>query len=1242
MSRIREVLERRPRRFRPRQRADESPRRRRRTRWWLIPLGLILVAIGFAPQIASLPPVRDWLVRAAAGQLDGVVSIDSLSLGWFSGVRVTGLKLAEPTGEPIVQVDEVRVDRGLWSLVWARDLGIITLTKPRLNWIAESGGSNLETALAAWLKPQNSKTPTRVPVVQLQIVDGAVQLSVRGETEPYHLDGIQGRLVVDPPRETLEFDLQATSSTGSGDPGELKVKGNAKLTADATLGPGNLDILARDVPVAGLRPLLLRIGEDVECGGTLATETHVAWTDSPIHIGQGEFEIQVNRLTAEQLTLRAARWLKNDRLTVERFQGSGRVLQRGATTIAHQVRGESEFARIEANGQFDWAALAGALAGRQLPEDDFSLSGPIDLAHLLRMLPESVPMHRDVELRRADLAFTSFNRMEGATRRWLLDAEAKNLEARQAGRPLQWDRPARVSAAWVQDGGQPRLESLKCETSSLEITGGSDLQTGKLQATGDLGALLADIRQIFPLEGYELAGKFQGEFGWSARAIDQIGTDSWPLEIAGALRVQDLVVRLPGYERFVEPQAEITVRGSGVASRQRIDQLQQASLQFAAGADRLSAQLTSPIQRPDASAQWPLQVELSGGATTWLGRLRPLLPAGELQTSGQVWLQTPAVVSTSSLQCAPFKLELKDWTLDGWGLHLQEPQVSGTGDLTWEVAQGRVASRELTVTSSSLAARAVDSSLSAPSTGWQVASSVSYRADLNRVHRWFFTQFDETGPQWFGEAEGTVRLVPDAAAIRGELDLQLKNLTAAKYAAVQPGRTGNAANPWTILWQEPLARMQGSLALDPSFNSVQIERVVVQSQLVGLEARGTVSDLSQRPLADITGVCLPNWNAAVGLLQAYAGKQIELAGSPQPQAFAVRGPLLADGTAWVSPELTAEASLAWEGGRLYGLPLGRGQLVSKLEQSVLQVEPVQIPLSQGTVNLSPRIELRGEPTLVIVNGTILESIALTPEVCRDWMKYIAPVLAEATQAQGTFSLATEGVQLPLLSPERGTARGKLVIDSASVLPGPLGQQLVGLANSVKQMTEGQPLTALFQPPTAAATSSSNALLNVPRQEIGWELRDGQVFHEGLTINVRGIPIKTSGGVGLDSKLNLLAEVPIQEDWIKKHPFLASLRGSSLRLPIVGTRSQPRIDPQAWGQFLRQWAGGAASAELNNQLNDFFNQQLGGKIPGLNTSANAAPTNPNPNASPPLGDSLQKAAETQLQDTLNKLLGPKKK
>jgi translocation and assembly module TamB len=277
-------------------------------------------------------------------------------------------------------------------------------------------------------------------------------------------------------------------------------------------------------------------------------------------------------------------------------------------------------------------------------------------------------------------------------------------------------------------------------------------------------------------------------------------------------------------------------------------------------------------------------------------------------------------------------------------------------------------------------------------------------------------------------------------------------------------------------------------------------------------------------------------------------------------------------------------------------------------------------------------------------GPVIQNVRLSPELCDDWIKFVAPLLAGVTRAEGKFSVDLDGAKVPLTEPTKGTVGGVMTIHTAEIGPGPLGQHYLNLAKQVKDIAEGNyagvgnllgigaaPAT---NPAENPATASNRGVLILPQQQVKFEMIDGRVHHQGLQMTVKDVVITTRGSVGLDQTMELVAEIPIQEAWLKQNKALAGLKGQMLQVPIRGTLTQPLPDLRGIANLTKDLAKNAASGLIQDRASKEINKFFPGLNPG-GAAPGAAPAAP--------GTTPAQPATPSPQDLLNgvkNIFGPK--
>jgi hypothetical protein len=397
------------------------------------------------------------------------------------------------------------------------------------------------------------------------------------------------------------------------------------------------------------------------------------------------------------------------------------------------------------------------------------------------------------------------------------------------------------------------------------------------------------------------------------------------------------------------------------------------------------------------------------------------------------------------------------------------------------------------------------------------------------------------------------------------------------------------------LLEEKQVTLQSKLQLDRSFQEVQFENLDVTASAFQFRASGSIREPAGALITDISGTWNPNWQLLEPLMQSYVGSMVTLnqvRGGP----FQVRGPVLNPGygqpnEAWLHPQLQVATSTGFESGTLLGLPIGGSPVNLTLSGGIANIQTSPISFSGGTINLSPSVDLRGpSPVVNVPAGTVLQNVELTPDICRGWLKFVAPVIADATAASGKFSVSTQGLRLPLDQINNAEMSGTILLHGANVGPGPLGQQLIGLVKQVKTLASGSPLDAAL----ASATGQPKTWMTMPDQQIPISLRQGRVTHEGMQFQIDDVTVRTRGTVGLDQSMQLVAEIPVLDKWIANNRWAVGLKGQTFQIPVAGTVSRPQIDSSALARVSGQMLQGAATGAINQEVQGLIqkgNQRL---------------------------------------------------
>jgi hypothetical protein len=259
--------------------------------------------------------------------------------------------------------------------------------------------------------------------------------------------------------------------------------------------------------------------------------------------------------------------------------------------------------------------------------------------------------------------------------------------------------------------------------------------------------------------------------------------------------------------------------------------------------------------------------------------------------------------------------------------------------------------------------------------------------------------------------------------------------------------------------------------------------------------------------------------------------------------------------------LHGDAGLSWQALQALGCQVGASELRGQLAGGCFRVAPIEATLNQGRLRLEPSLRLDPLPLeATLAKGRVLEHAHLTPAACASALGYALPALANVAQADGDISLDLQSGRVPLTEPEKGEVAGWLTIHSAQVSASPLVQEL----------------SVLLKGPVTLTLTRDNV--------VPFRMVNGRVYHTGLELHFPELTIRTSGSVGLDGSLALTAEMPVPPKWLGSSKLAKTALGNqSIRLPIGGTLSHPKIDERSLREASAKFARDAAENVLRQEM-----------------------------------------------------------
>lgn len=1155
---------------------------RGRLRGFIFVLGLLGATAWFAPWILTRAPIRNRLLAWYLPDLASRIQIGDLHAGWNKPLVIDNVRLNDAAGQAILECPRVATDRTLLDyLRGTSDLGTIQLEQPSGRVVLTREGTNLDEVIAKAPAPAEGNASRPLPAVRVKITNGSLAIHDELLGQDTSLKDVQilaGISAESLPTITLTAAVRA--ATGE-EEGNLALDASCQLPASLTpqdLGNGKVTYTCQDFPWVALQPLLVRWQPDLTLRGAVTGTLESGWKSdvgAPVLHTKGDLRwdralvrspslLGPDVLDEPSLKLDLDAWVEGDRLRLVTCAIDSQMLQATFTLdgplnplftgrYLDILMDTSTAQKFEARGKADVARIAGSFR------------------HLLRL--------RDgMELDRGHVDFQCVAESVEGMR--VIRGEISNdgIQGHAGTQQLAWDEPTelRWDLSATPDGWQ--LRELEGTASFAKVQGSGNLAEGKFAAEADLARLWERVGQFCELGDTQLAGNWACQGSW--RTAEQ------GIEFQGDGTAENFRMAT-GARLWEEKQLTLKGRAEARLSGRTLEQLQAADVSLISGADEFHAQLVSPVDRPTSSTRIPLKGQLRGELSSWRSRIEPFVRFDTVRCEGTVVSEFAGEFAATHVHLSPCKVELVNLRLESPTLLINEPRVVVDSDLEWDRSLDAVLIPKATLTSASLAVRAQDVRLVGLASPTEVSGSIAFRGDAGKIVSWMAVKNHwTTVPQ--GALEGSIRLTHAQGASSYQATIAAKSCSLWQWSPPAPGAPGNQG--WQVLWEEPFLNsdVEGKIAWNEG--KLTLEPLKIRGEALELATQGDIFMSDWR--VALEGDLGYDLRLLCQRFPTLLGPQIELEGK-QKQRFRLRGPLFSasgngGGPGLVSNDLSGEMGLGWERMSAYGLVLGPQQMNAKLERGQISTTPLQTSIAGGQVRVAPRIDLNQVPLAVVLEPpTQVQGIQVTPELVRAWLKYVAPIMADATTVQGRMSMELSGAKIPLAAPKMASVAGRLILEEATLEPGPFAQQIVSTLDGVSVLANrANPLGKLAQP--------GQRWLTVPRQQVDFQMEQGRVYHRNLEARIGDVLVKTQGSVGLDQSMDLLAEIPLQDKWLGDDKIFAGLKGQSLRIPVHGMLTRPDLDQRALAELGREMLGGTAERLLQDEIGKGLQKLLGPK------------------------------------------------
>ncbi len=1112
----------------------------------------------FAPEIIGRTSLKQHVPKLLFPTFRGTVELGDASLAWMAPIEIRQVVIDDEQGHPLATIGRIRSSKPLWKLASdSMHLGTFELVDTVAFLAVEGQASNWDGTITDFSAPSTAATPQ----VEVRLPSLCLQVQRDPQAEVLKLTGLNvGVRCGETSPASVDIVAQWRPSEAAGTCGVTATYDPAATTTFR----GQLTLETFDLQA--LAPVCAAVAADARltgrASGTLAWEqADAAWT---------AWSLQSDLAVAD---LVAVGWpaLNGDTLQLQAVTAKGALRVLPTAIEFDDFLCKTDVSEIRASGAAPWPTAAGIDLAKW--ERDVNVDVTCNLAELARRLPKTLHLKDGVSIQAAPFVAGLQGRTDAQGRVWEATVKLDKLAATVDGQPRNWSTPidGRAIVRAVPTGWQADRVTLNSDFCQVQASGTSIDAHFRVRA--DLDRLWHDVAPLIEAHGGNLSGVVQldGEIRQSTRNEVELILDGqadrlgW--QAANAAPAQEAQVRF-----------HVDAVGTGPAEAPW-ESIRTAKLELRSADDFLVASLTAPVKAMTANTEWPLTAELAGDWSRWLNRAKwvTTLPEAAIAGNGRLTVRGRVAPQQVVLEAAKFESTPLQLIIPGW--QIDEPHLVVETAGTWTAKDQLWSAAETTLRGLFGEVRWTDGRYRLDAPALVAASGkVLVAIDLSKVTRW---QQGDVRQHYVGQLQGETALTPDATGLQVQTDLTITK-------AVLVGISETPTPSWIALWREPEITLTGTTHISADSALIDLAGLRVGADGLALATKGRIEfESATSTKLDLTGQLQYDWDRVMPRVEPMLGKSIALQGKGE-RPFAVRGRLQSSGNGAVSlPDLVANAEVGWDRAQVYGVSLEANTLPVQFAAGQGDLGPVDLSLVQGRVHLAPHFDLRTTPTMSLPPGRILDRLQFTPELCAQWMKYVAPMVADAAEIQGQFSLELDENAWPVMTPMQGSARGRLMIDLAHVRPGALAGRIAMAVEQVQAIIERRP---------PQAKSLDSAWVQLPEQTVNFVQQPGRVSHDRLMMKIGNVDLATRGTVGFDESIQLVVELPIAENWVRKTPALAKLAGQPLQIPLHGTLKQPQVDSRFLSDFAQQAAGAAIGGEVEKRVDDVLQRGLDRFLP----------------------------------------------
>lgn len=456
----------------------------------------------------------------------------------------------------------------------------------------------------------------------------------------------------------------------------------------------------------------------------------------------------------------------------------------------------------------------------------------------------------------------------------------------------------------------------------------------------------------------------------------------------------------------------------------------------------------------------------------------------------------------------------------------------------------------------------------------------------------FITLF--TSFPMYGDAEGSVIAKHAVNESQYEIDFAVKDF-AIPYQKSAPNKDSGNINsqnqPLNLTtntgvtgdrrWIEPEFRAIAVLRQFNNDQTITIDRLDLSTNWIKSSLKGTIQRRDGQRLIELAGQNEWDNRLLSQRLKSLAPFELQLNGKHISQMSIDAVLTDQEVKSW-----TIETNLVWDSASIAGIALQSASIPFVANQERISFEETNLQAGDGRLTIAGLIYQANNQTWIELTPTsIAERVNISPEMSTQWLRYITPVLADATEITGRLGIKLNEARINIDDPMQTRIRGQVEFDEVRLVAGTLINQLIQTTQRLK--------TASLNPGSSTNSKDPSTLVKIPTQAVDFTVANKITAHERFRLDIDRAQLLTTGQVDFDGNLGLTAMLPLDPRWLGQD--LQRLSGQTLNLPISGTLERPYLDgsnlqsiiTQIGVQVIQDNAENFIEEQINRSLNKLF-------------------------------------------------------